>query len=204
MKSSRCLRVGNLLCAAGLLLSGCLLRHGGEPPRRFVLTPIPASGQVVTGIDPLSVGVRQVKMFPYLLPSSMVVRKSANEIDYLESALWAERLNQGFQRVLAADLAAVLPSDRVYLSAWERDQAAVRLAINVEQFDVDLQGRGTLIADWVVLAPDSEKPLTSGRAHVTRTGAAPRGNPETIATTLSVLAGEFSQELAQALRHCTH
>jgi uncharacterized lipoprotein YmbA len=134
----------------------------------------------------------------------MAIRKSANEIEYLENAPWAERLNQGFQRTLAANLATMLPSDRVYLSAWERDQVTVRVVVSVEQFDVDFQGRGTLIADWFVLGPDSEKPLMSGRASLTRTGAAPRGDPEAIPTTLSALIGDFSRELAQALRQSTH
>ena len=204
MNSTHRFRLCQLLCAATLFLGGCLLGPVSNPPRQFVLAPISASQQTLAESDPLSVGVRPVKMAPYLLKTSMAIRKSANEIEYLEKAAWAERLNQCFQRTLAADLATVQPSVRVYLSAWERDQVKAIVAVTVEQFDVDIEGRGALLADWLVLGPNSEKPLMSGHARLTHTGAVTRGNPEAIATTLSVLVGEFSRELAQALHQCTH
>ena len=130
----------------------------------------------------------------------MVVRKSTTEIEYLETALWAERLDQSFRRTLAENLSLLLASDRAYLSASERDRVALRVSVSVEQFDVDAQGRGTLLAAWRLNAAGSEKPIKSGQARLIRPGPAPRGNPQAIATTLSALLAEFSRELAPALR----
>src|SRR3989442_1011930 len=137
MKPSNSLKQFGLVCGAGLLVSGCLLKPVTVSTRRFVLSPIPASEPAPTAAEPLSVGVGFVKVPPYLLRDSMAVRKGVNEVAYLDDALWAERLDQSFQRTLASNLSALLPSDRVYLSAWERDQVMVRLFVNVEQFDVD-------------------------------------------------------------------
>ena len=78
----------------------------------------------------------------------MFVRKSTTEIEYLETALWAERLDQSFRQTLAENLSLLLVSDRACLSGSERDQVAMRVSVSVEQFDVDAEGRGTLLAVW--------------------------------------------------------
>jgi len=185
--------------AAGLLLSGCLLKPVTVSTRRFILAPIPAPEHASTNAEQLSVGIASAKMPAYLLKNSIAVRKGASEIDYLEDGLWGDRLDRGFQQTLADNLSILLPSDRLYLSAWERDQVKVRLFVNVEQFDVDTEGRGRLIAWWRITAPGSDKPLKSGQARLDRTGPAPRGNPQIIVTTLSALVAEFSRQLAQAI-----
>jgi hypothetical protein len=66
--------------------------------------------------------------------------------------------------------------------------------------DVDISGRGTLIAQWRITAPGSDVPLKSGRARLERTGVSPRGKPEVIAATLSDLVAQFSRDLAQSVR----
>ena len=76
----------------------------------------------------------------------------------------------------------------------------VSVVVNVEQFDVDTNGRGTLTAHWRIASPNSDQPLRSGHTRLVRTGAAPRRSPDVIAMTLSDLAGEFSRELAQPIR----
>ncbi len=200
MTPSNYLERFGLVCGAGLLLTGCLLKPMTVSTRRFILSPIPASEPAPAAAEPLSVGVGFVKVPPYLLRDSMAVREGLNEVAYLDDALWAERLDQSFQRTLASDLSARLPSDQVYLSAWERDQVKVRLFVNLEQFDVDTQVQGTLFAWWRITAPDSDKPLKSGQTRLARPGPSPRGNPQIIATTLSALTAEFSLELAQAIR----
>jgi uncharacterized lipoprotein YmbA len=130
----------------------------------------------------------------------MVIRNGANEIEYLEDALWAERLDQSFQRTLAANLSRLLPSGHIYLSDFGRDHGQSKLFINVQQFDVDTRGHGTLVAQWRITAPESDTPLKSGEACLSRTDASPHSNPQAIATTLSDLVGEFSRDLAQSIR----
>jgi uncharacterized lipoprotein YmbA len=130
----------------------------------------------------------------------MAVRNGANEIEYIEDAQWAERLDHCFHLTLVANLSRLLSSNGIYLTDWGRDQVQARVFINVQQFDVDTRGRGTLIAQWRITAPDSDTPLKSGQARLDRTGVSPRGDPEVIASTLSALAAEFSRDLAQSIR----
>ena len=195
----------NYLClllimgSLGLLLGGCVIKPARVPTRHFVLAPIPAPEHAPAGAQPLLVQVAFVKMPSYLLRDSMVVRKSADEVEYLETALWAERLDQSFRQTLEENLALLLASDRAYPSASERDRVVLRVSVNVEQFDVDTEGRGTLLAGWRLAAAGSDKPMKIGQIRLTRPGPSPRGNPQAIATTLSSLLAEFSRELAQAL-----
>jgi uncharacterized lipoprotein YmbA len=191
------------LILVSALLSGCMLKPVTVSTRHFALAPIPTSDPrpvARAGSEQMSVGIGFVKMPSYLLRNSMAVRNGANEIEYLDDALWSERLDESFQRDLAANLADLLPSDSIYLTDWGHNQVMVALHINVERFEVDIKGHGTLVAQWRITAPGSVVPLKSGRARLERTGASPRGKPEVIAETLSELAAQFSRDLAQSIR----
>jgi len=119
------------LCAG---IVGCsFLKPARSTARYFVLTPLPAPAPAPAAASSLAVGLGQVKLPAYLFNSSLVVRKGTNEVEYLPSVLWAERLDTGFQRVLAADLAIVLPTDRIHQSAWQRDAVAAAGQRDAEQ-----------------------------------------------------------------------
>src|SRR6185436_14781506 len=132
---------------SGLLLTGCLFKPATVSTRRFILAPIPTNEPAPAATGHLSVGIGFVKMPAYLLRTSMTVR-NGHEIEYLDDALWAERLDQSFQRTLAANLSRLLSSDSIHLADWGRNQVMVRVSVNVQQFDVDAHGSGTLIAQW--------------------------------------------------------
>jgi len=190
----------SLFAVGGVLLSGCLSRPPTLNVRHFVLSPIATNEPASTTTKNLSVGIAFVKMPTYLFRKSMAVRNGANEIEYVEDALWAERLDQSFQRMLAANLSRLLPSANIHLTDWPRDQEVIKVFIDIQQFDVDSDGRGNLNANWRLTAPDSDQRLKSGQARLTRIGASPRDHPEVIATTLSDLTAVFSRELAQSIR----
>jgi uncharacterized lipoprotein YmbA len=200
MKSTSCLLRIVFVAVAGMFFTGCLLKPATVSTRYFILTPMSTNKPATAATDHLSVGVGFVKMPSYLLRNSMAVRNGANEIEYLEDVRWSERLDECFQRALAANLSRSLPSDNIYLTDWRREQVNVVVLINVQQFDVDIHGHGTLTAQWRITAPDSDISFKSGVARLARTGASPRGKPENIAATMSELAAEFSSELAESIR----
>ncbi len=200
MKRAHYLQLLALMCGVGLLLNGCLIKPSRVQTRHFVLAPIPAPERGPAIAQRLAVEVGFVKMPSYLLRDSMIVRKSANEFEYLEDAIWAERLDQCFQRTLADDLSTLLLSNQVYTSASERNPVIVKVSVDVNQFDVDNQGQGTLSARWRLTLPDNERPVKSALIHLTQAGPSPLSKPQAIAMTLSALTAEFSQKLAQAIR----
>ncbi len=189
-----------LVTAAGALLAGCLLRPTTTKTHSFVLTPIPVPENSAPASAHLPIGVGLVKMPEYLARTSMAVRKTTNEIEYLENDLWAESLDRSFQRTLAANLATLLPTDQIHISAWQPHSVAMAVYVSVDQFDVNAEGRGTLLAWWRVVTPVGDKVLKSGETTLRRNGPAPRANPQALAATLSELTADFSKVLAQAIR----
>jgi uncharacterized lipoprotein YmbA len=191
-----------LALAACACLTGCFgfLKPAHETVQRFVLTPLPATGPATVAPGALAVGVGQVKLPAYLLDTSLAVRKGTNEIDYLPLALWAERLDTGIQRILAANLAALLPTDQIRLSAWRREDVAAEVHVTLEQFDVDSNGQAVLVAWWRILSPGGEKTLKAGESRVTRQGPSPDVSPSGAIATLSDLMADLSRQLAQALK----
>jgi uncharacterized lipoprotein YmbA len=183
---------------SSVLLTGCLLKTATVPARHFVLAPIPAEESSPAPKEHASVEVGFVKMPAYLLRDSIAVRKGANEIEYLENALWAERLDQCFQQTLAADLWRSLSSDSIRFVETDRKKEILRIFITVQQFDVDTNGQGTLVARWRIATSDGNE-VTSGHTSLARTGHPPRGEPAVIARTMSELTAEFSFELARSL-----
>ncbi len=192
------MRLAFVLLSA-VLLSGCLLKTATVPARHFVLAPIPPDESGPAPKEHASVEIGFVKMPAYLLRDSIAVRNGPNEIEYLENALWAERLDQSFQRALMADLSGSLP-ETIHFADSERNRQTVKIFIDVLRFDVDTKGRGTLVAQWRIAAPDGARSLTSGYTSLDRTGVSPRGNPAAIARTMSELTAEFSNELTRSLK----
>jgi uncharacterized lipoprotein YmbA len=188
------------IAITGLFVTGCMLKRATESTRHFVLTPIPVNESAPAPSRHWSIGLGSVRMPSQLLRDSIVVRNGANEVEYLENALWAERLDHSFERTLAANLSRLLSSDGIFLEDWGRGQVMARVSVNVQQFEVDSGGSGTLVAQWRITAPENDMPLNSGLARLARRGASPRGKPEVIATTLSDLAADFSRDLAQSIR----
>ena len=188
-----------LALAISLALSGCsVLKPTHTIARRFVLTPIqsPEAG-ASSGIG---VGIAQVKVPAYLANTSLAIRRGTNEIDYLPLVVWAERLDNGLQRVLAANLGALLPTDKVRMSSWRIDDISVEIYVTIQQFDVDAKGNAVFSAWWRILSPNGVKTLKSGETRLTRKGPAPDADPSGAVATLSELAGEFSRQLAQAIK----
>lgn len=191
------------LCAIllGVGLAGCsMMTPAKSTARYYVLTPVAAT-QGAPGT--LVVGLGQVKLPAYLLNNSMAVRIGANEVEYFDSVIWAERLEAGFQRTLAANLATTVPAEQVRLSAWQKDDVAAEVYVTVEQFDVDASGRGALIARWRILSPGGEKVVKAGDARLSRQGPRPDAGASGAVTTLSELVAELSRQLAQALNETT-
>jgi uncharacterized lipoprotein YmbA len=190
-----------LALAASVSLTGCFgfLKPAKATARHFVLSSLPTAATAATPSGGVAVGVGPVKMAAYLFNTSFAIRKGTNEIDYLPATFWAERLDSGLQRVLAANLATLLPTDQIRLSAWQNADVSAEVFVAVEQFDVDIRGQGTIAAWWRVLSPGGEKTLKAGECRLVRQGPPPDTDPAGAVATLSELAADLSRQIAQAV-----
>jgi uncharacterized lipoprotein YmbA len=136
----------------------------------------------------------------YLSGKSMAMRQQTNEVVYLDNTVWAERLDLGLQRVLAADLGALIPTDRVRLSVWRTEEVTAEVRVSVERFDVNSRGEAQLVAWWRVNSPGGEKLIASGKFSATRNGTSPQTDPQGAVASMSALAADLAQELARAIK----
>lgn len=189
------------LMSATLGVVGCsFLKPPAAGPRSFMLTALSApAGSQSTAPATLTLGMGLVKIPGYLLRRSMAVREDGNEVVYLNNAIWAERIDTGLQRVLASNLGALLSTDRVRLAPWRSDDISVEVHVQVERFDVDVEGEAMLTAWWRVVSRSGREVIDSGHFSASRSGPAPAKDPGGAAASLSALAAEFSQELAQTI-----
>jgi uncharacterized lipoprotein YmbA len=191
----------NLLLAAAACLAfvGCLdLKPAGHTAHYFVLSPVAAAP--ATNAIPVPIGVGFVKVPDYLFKDTIAVRRSNNEVEYLLANLWAEHVNIGFQRALAANLSAMVPASQIRLSEWRSQDVAAGVYVTIEQFDVDEHGQGVLVAWWRVVSPGGDKVAKAGQFRAKLAGPIPTANPEGATATLSALVGQLSAEIAPAVR----
>ncbi len=114
------------LVGAGALLAGCLSPR--EDPTRFYVLSTSDASQVDDAWDDrpgsIDVGVGPFTMPAYLDRPQFVRRVGPNEVRPVETARWAETLGEGFERVLAEDLDAMLPMARVHAHPWRSSTQA--------------------------------------------------------------------------------
>lgn len=192
--------LGCLLAAGVILMAGCLPKPNTLATRSYVLSPLSVSSQGAAATGGPAVGIGTVRMPPYLLRPTIAVRAETNEIRYLEASLWAERLDGAFQRALAANLAAQIPTDRIRIGSWSGGEVDRAIYVTVERLDVDSDGTGTLHAWWRLTSGNGDQIYAYGNPHLTESGPPPAQHPEAIATTLSRLTHRLADALAVAVR----
>ena len=193
------------LALSGLALTSCLnLKQVTDPTRFYVLSAMPAeTAATVNPPGDLAVGLGRVDLPDYLLDNRIVLRQGAHEIHYAEYHRWAERLDKGVQRVLGANLSALLPSASVVLSAWRREDVKVEVYVSVQRFEFNERGQVVLEARWRITTPGGEKTWRSHHSQITRQGPVWHADPEGAVGVLSEALADLSRAIATELRHPT-
>ncbi|CAG4898208.1 PqiC family protein [Paraburkholderia gardini] len=150
------------------LLAGCAT----SPESKFytlspaqVAEPSKAVDRVIIAIDPVSV--------PELIDRPQIVsRLSANRVSIDEFARWAEPLKSQIARVLAADLAQLIPGAIVSTYPQRVGENAYRVSVDVQNFDSSMDGTVMLRVIWSVRPPKQGEKM-SGRSVVTGTATGP-------------------------------
>ena len=103
----------------------------------------------------------------YLDRPQIVTRASGHQLVLGEFDRWAEPLPDNVARVLAENLARLIPTDHILLNPWPRSAALdYQVGVEVWQFDGELGGESALLALWSLL-DEAERPLLTQRASLT-------------------------------------
>lgn len=130
-------------------LAGCLLR--GTPPRTYVLSAMSAPDGSGSRRGPV-VGVGPVALAAYLDYRSIVVREAGERVSLSSAHQWAEPLKDGVARVIAENLAVMVPTDAVVLFPWHAPRVVgYRVTVEIFRFDGRLGGPVGLNGQWRLL-----------------------------------------------------
>jgi uncharacterized lipoprotein YmbA len=189
------------LCFFPVVLGGCLGGGTQQKARFYVLNSVYSSKtDTRTGTikGDVSIGVGPVELPQYVNRSQIVTRTSSNELELGEFARWAEPLEDNFPRVLAENLAILLPTARVITYPWKQSiPIDYQVIVDVSLFDGALGGDVSMRVRWALLGDHGKKMLLRRNASLNaRTGA--RSYEALVAAQSRVLA-DLSSEIAEEI-----
>jgi uncharacterized protein len=185
-----------ILNLAILLLGGC-----SSPDARFYVltdtaTPAQPPADTATGIA--AIGIGPVELPEYLDRPQIVTRTDQNELQLAEFDKWAAPLKDNVIQVLAQNLGAFSPGNKVTVYPWKRATPLdYQVTIKITRFDRTVDGDSVLNAHWAVLTGDGGKELAAHDARYTERPAG-AGSRATVAAMNRSLE-RFSQDIANTL-----
>lgn len=186
-----------LIVATGI--GGCASR--GIVRQEYLLTSLagtPMANPVASSAEPPTIGVGPVTL-PGYLRRPQIVTRDGNRLHRSERHTWGGDLESDFARVLAENLAILVPSDRVSTFPWsDPKQLDYSVAVQVSRFDRGSDDRVSLLAQWRILDARTGETVRTGRASI-REPTNGRGYDETVAA-MSRAVATLGRELVEAIR----
>jgi uncharacterized lipoprotein YmbA len=143
------------------------------------------------------VGVGPISLPAYLDRLQMVLRTAPDDIEVREFDQWGEPLRDGITRVVAVNVARLLPESLVVVFPWRStEKIRYQIVVEVAQMDGPAGGNVTLDARWRVLDA-SGKQIAAHAVHLSE--PAGRG-AATTASAMSRALGTLSRDIADWLR----
>ncbi len=160
---SRCLMV-----ILALVLGGCLSRS--QTPRFYALSPI-QSDQVISKGESRArnavIGIGPVKVADYLDQSKIVTCTGDDQLVKAEYDRWVGSFKDGLINVLADNIGATLPTEKVYLYPW-RGSVPIdyQVSLDVVRCDGRLGDAARLVARWSIFGGPEKKLLKVKRSSI--------------------------------------
>jgi uncharacterized protein len=169
---------------------------GSAPAKASVGTPRSS----VAGTGNVGVGVGPVIVPSYLDRTQIVTRTASDQVDLSMFHRWAEPLEDGIARILAEQIGAGVPTERVVMFPWRGvDARAIQyqVVVGVLRFDGRPGGNITLDTRWRILGKGGEE-LALRRSTLIETAAGPGYEPMVAAMSRALVI--LGQEVAAEIR----
>lgn len=194
--AGRPLILGALAVVGAAACTGC---RSSSATRHHVLSPViePASTGTSSAQTRHIVGVGPVSLPAYLDRPQMVMRTAPDAIELREFDQWGEPLRDGVTRVVAVNVARLLPESLVVVFPWRStEKIGYQIVLEVAQMDGLAGGRVTLDARWRLLDA-AGKQVAARAVHLSE----PSGpSAATTASAMSRAIGTLSRDMADELR----
>ncbi len=195
-----------VLLLAVLMMQGCVNLKPRENETRFYVLGGQQLQAPVSDSEGAVVGLRRLQLATYLDSPHLVVRRGANEVEFLDAHRWGEDLSPAINRVLAGLMTAEADVKQVDVVPWSTGaQHDYVVEISVTKFEgTRLAQPGSagmhahLEAYWKVLDPDTNSVLKQGVTVQTTEGPVLLNYPNLVTGLESTLTG-LSQDLVAAI-----
>jgi uncharacterized lipoprotein YmbA len=177
----------------------CLGCRSSSATRHHVLNPAiatPSPGTSSAGTLRV-VGIGPVSLPAYLDRPQVVMRTAPDDIEVREFDQWGEPLRDGITRVVAVNVARLLPESLVVVFPWRStERIRYQIVVEVTQMDGPAGGNVTLDARWRLLDA-AGKQVVARAVHLSE----PAGpSAATTASAMSRAIGTLSRDIADELR----
>lgn len=196
-----------MLVAASVSLASCAVTDPtkyytlGQAATGIVATAsAAASRSSMAGTRSVGIGVGPLIMPSYLDRIQIVTRTGADQVELSTFHRWAEPLNDGMARILAEEIGARVPTERIATFPWPGTVARdiqYQVVVVVLRFDGPLGGQVTLDTRWRILGRDGAE-LAFRRSTVTEATADSGFGPMVAAMTRALVT--LGQEIAVEIR----
>jgi len=175
-----------------VVLSAC----GTTAPNRFYLLTPESNNSVPTEKVNLNIGVGPVKFPQYLNRSQMFVTTEQNQLLLNEADRWAEPVDDGFKRVLAANLGNTLNGANANLYPWKHhEKVDYQVMATIYRFETTTSKETILHVYWQLLHQD--KKVSEATQKYTTTAVSL--NYSDIAKAHSTLISQFATSISEAI-----
>jgi uncharacterized protein len=180
-------------------LAGCVPIKRTPEARFFTLRPVAARPASAAPDDPgATVGVLPVSLPSFLERPQLVAWTGPGEVRIDEFVRWAEPLETSAHRVLADDLARLLPSDDVIRAPWPRSVTPrCRVRVELARFGPEPGGGVSLSGRFVVLSGQRERALVSRDVELRRDPG--QGDSGRVVEAMSALLADLAVQIANAI-----
>jgi hypothetical protein len=196
---TRSTRLGALVPAVlAVLLAGCVLKRSKDS-QVFVLEPLAARGATAAApAAPVAVvGVLPVEVPGWIDRPQVTSRVAGSQVTADEFSRWGEPVVRGIQRVVAENLAALLPSRRIVKAPWAGYEPVVhKLALTITELSRQADGSVLLEARWAVIGDGRATLVQRRSSHRSPAGPGAPGTVEGSSQALEALSREIAETLS--------
>jgi uncharacterized protein len=191
-----------------VIVWGCSIFPPRPEPNFFILTPLPdneSSSMNVAGLPPgsfapIELGLGPVRFPAYLDRLEMVTRIDKNRLAISDTNRWAAPLDAAFTKILAQDLSSRIPDSHVALYPWYNDHLPdFQIIIDVQRFDVTVQGLAKLEAAWTIRGAKANTLLYSTSSAFTQSvrGLQSADPAAALSHTVADLSSQIAKQIEQ-------
>lgn len=179
---------------AGALVAGCVLKRSKDS-QMFVLEPLAARG-ATAGTPVAVVGVQPVEVPGWIDRPQVATRLAGSQVAADEFARWGEPIARGVQRVVAENLAALLPERRVISAPWAGYEPVVhKVDLTITELARQADGSVLLEARWAIIGRDRSTLAQRRSSHRSPAAAGAAGTVEGSSQALEALSREIAETL---------